>query len=81
MVNKCIECTKIANFNLEGEKGGKYCFTHKKQQMVDVVHKRCAENGCKTQPSFNIEGEKCGLFCFKHKTENMIDIKNFTCIE
>ena len=37
--------------------------------MVDVVNKRCEENGCKTRPNFNYENENQGIYCFKQKNQ------------
>jgi hypothetical protein len=59
-------------FNIEGSKKGLYCKIHKKENMVDVINKRCI--GCNLRPSFNIEGSKAGLYCKAHKKENMVDV-------
>jgi hypothetical protein len=44
-----------------------------------MKHKRCAFDGCTSQPVFNHENEKKGLFCSSHKTDEMIDVKNKRC--
>jgi hypothetical protein len=49
--------------------------------MVDVLHKRCEEQGCESQSrTFNIEGSKKGLYCGTHKKENMVDVIHKRCI-
>jgi hypothetical protein len=51
MPKKCIEseCNKFASFNISGEKYGVYCFTHKKDDMVNVNIIRCIHNKQKTR--------------------------------
>jgi hypothetical protein len=44
--------------------------------MIDVLRKRCSEEGCNSRPRFNIEGSKKGLYCFTHKKENMVDVRH-----
>ena len=71
-------CKKNACFNIKGEKG-RYCKTHKTPEMINVIDKRCAHEGCESiHPVFNIKGEK-GKFCKVHKTAEMIDVKNKQC--
>ena len=72
-------CDKRANFNKEGETTALYCYTHKKDGMVDVISKTCLE--CKKIPNFNKEGETTALYCSTHKKEGMVDIKHKTCLE
>ena len=47
--------------------------------MIDVKHKTCEHEGCKTRPVFNIEGELKARFCEKHKEIGMINVKDKTC--
>ena len=78
--NKCIYkgCTVLNPlFDYKGGKG-RYCFTHKEPDMIDVKHKRCEQDGCNLQPSYDIKGGK-GRFCTTHKMLDMIDIKNHYC--
>ena len=42
--------------------------------MVNVKHRRCAENGCNTRPAFNWKGEEKGSFCNKHKEKGMVNV-------
>ena len=78
---KYSDCKTRASFNILGEKKGLYCSLHKKEEMVDVVNKKCIEEGCATQPAFNIEGEKIALYCSLHKLEGMVDVVSKKCIE
>ena len=65
-------CTKRPNFNHPGETRGKYCSEHKREGMVDVVHKQCAHDGCTSLSRvFNHPGETKGMFCGEHKREGM----------
>ena len=38
--------------------------------MVDVKHKTCLFEGCKTHLNYNIEGETKALYCYNHKKDN-----------
>jgi hypothetical protein len=78
----CIHegCKKRPVFNNAGEKKGLYCFAHKVDGMVDIIHKTCIHQNCKKQPSYNNAGEKKGLYCFTHKMPEMVDVRNKTCV-
>ena len=81
---KCQEsCCSVKNavFNYEEENVGKYCNEHKKLGMIDVINKRCQENGCSTHPTYNFNGQKKGLYCNEHKKLGMIDVKHERCQE
>jgi len=67
-------------FNVEGHTKALYCFSHKKEGMVDVKSKTCLNEGCKIRPNFNVEGETKALYCFAHKKDGMVDVKNKTCL-
>jgi hypothetical protein len=45
---KCIYngCNIFPNYNFQGDSKGLYCLTHKKEEMVDVKHKKCKGNFC-----------------------------------
>ena len=76
-----VDCKKQAIYNTEGEKP-KYCGIHKYNEMVDVVHPRCIENGCNSlSPAFNMEGLMKGLYCKTHKLEGMVDVISKRCIK
>jgi predicted flavoprotein YhiN len=68
-------CEKQPVYNLPGETTGMYCFTHKAEDMIDVLNKRCQHDGCEKQPNYNLSGETTGMYCFTHKAEDMIDVK------
>lgn len=82
MTQKCRyeNCKRYATYNYAGEKKRIYCNEHKKENMVDVAHKRCIHPGCTAQPTYNIPGEKKRLFCVEHKQNGMIDIAHKKCI-
>ena len=55
----CIEedcVVKRASFNTEGESIGIFCSKHKKKGMINIVHKRCTYDNCRTRTSFNTVG-------------------------
>ena len=79
MPKKCIECNKRPSFNVKGETKPLYCFDHKKDSMIDVIHKTCLE--CDKRPNFNVKGETKPLYCSKHKKEGMIDIGARMCLD
>ena len=74
-------CRIRAYFNIQGEKEGLYCVSHKKEDMVDIKNKTCIEKGCNTRSNYNIQGEKEGLYCVAHKKDNMINVVSKKCIE
>ena len=45
-MTKCKDCPKRASFSYI--KPPEYCKIHKKDDMVDVIHKRCKYDGCKS---------------------------------
>jgi hypothetical protein len=47
--------------------------------MVNVKHKTCIHEGCKTIPIYNVEGETKALYCSVHKKEGMVNVKDKTC--
>jgi hypothetical protein len=75
----CLDCETWASYNVEGETKKLYCFTHKKEGMIDVKSKKCLE--CKSRPYFNVDGETTGIYCDKHKKENMVNVVSKTCLE
>jgi hypothetical protein len=72
-------CIKQPNYNVVGEKYGKFCVAHKLDNMIDVKHLFCKFEGCKIRPNYNSIGEKKGKFCVSHKLENMINVESKTC--
>jgi len=47
--------------------------------MVDVTHKTCEHDGCKTRPNYNYPDKKVAKFCVNHKMEGMVDVKHKPC--
>ena len=77
-MKKCTyndECNKKAIFGIHGTKKAEFCKIHKKENMIDVISKRCETQNCSKLPCFGFVGEKV-KFCKEHKLENMINIKN-----
>ena len=67
-------CTKKTNFNLEGEKRGRFCTEHKPPDIV--VSKRCEHAGCTSlNPVFNLEGETRGRFFSHYATKLEITVE------
>lgn len=79
MPSRCLECNTISSFNLKGKKARLYCFSHKKEGMIDVKIKSCLE--CDKRPCFNLGGESVGIYCSGHKKKDMIDIIHKRCLE
>jgi len=71
-------CTITPVFDIKGGKG-RFCKTHKTPEMIDVLTKRCNEEGCDSlNPVYNIQGGK-GKFCSIHKTPDMVNVKVKYC--
>ncbi len=47
-IKKCIyeNCLKQPNYNFNTEKRAIYCAQHKTYGMVDLIHKKCNQEGC-----------------------------------
>jgi Fe-S cluster biosynthesis and repair protein YggX len=73
-------CDKHACFNYPTEIKGIYCFSHKKLNMIDIIHKKCIFEGCNKIPVFNLPTENNALYCNTHKKLNMVDIIHKKCI-
>ena len=56
------DCKKRPSFNKEGEKTALYCFTHKLDEMFDVISKTCISEWCSTHVKEKYNGY-C-IFCF-----------------
>jgi len=70
---------KRPTFNLSTETKALYCSQHKKENMVDIINKRCVHENCTKQPHFNFSCEKKAAYCFEHKKLNMLDVSKNTC--
>lgn len=76
---KFENCKKQPVFNYLNEKNALYCLNHKKDEMVNVVSKKCIE--CKIkQPVYNKEGLQ-PEYCGDCKEDGMIDIVSKKCIK
>ena len=47
--------------------------------MVDVKSKKCAHDGCSTQPIFNMPDQQKGIYCSEHKLPGMVDVVSKRC--
>ena len=54
-------CTTRPNFNLEGEKRGRFCAEHKSPGMVNVKDKRCEHAGWCGMPGISLEARRHAL--------------------
>jgi hypothetical protein len=81
-MSKCTEngCDKRASYNLNCVKTPLYCSMHKKEDMVNVVTKRCIIKECNTRPCYNLPEEKSGIYCLKHKSDEMINVMTKSCL-
>ena len=74
---QCL-CDKRAYFGLIGDKKPTHCYECKKDNMVDIVHKKCK---CKKhQPLFGLVGDKKPSCCNQCKKDNMINIIHKRCM-
>ena len=71
-------CTKIARYNIKGNKLPIYCSTHRLPTMANVTKRVCEFDKCITNASFDIKNGK-GRFCLSHKTAEMIDVSHSVC--
>jgi hypothetical protein len=74
-------CIINANFNYEYEKVPIYCFTHKKNDMINIKNKNinCIYKNCKIRASYNLKNNKKPLYCTNHKTDEMINVTHSFC--
>ena len=79
--NSCEVCGIRANYNIPSLSWGRFCKTHKKIGMIDVMNKKCIEPNCPTRPNFNFPNETKRLYCKTHAKPGMVDIKSKKCIE
>jgi len=43
---------------------------------MNVITKKCLEDGCSKIPSYNYANETKGIYCATHKEENMVNIRS-----
>ena len=79
VVNPRCFCGKLATWGREGTATKLYCAKHGREKgMVDVNHKECAVDGCKTRPIYGLEGESA-KYCGPHAEEGMINVNAKEC--
>jgi len=61
---------------VDGSNKREFCSEHKRDGMVDLIHKRCGHHGCSRQPSFGVDDSKKPEFCSEHKRDGMIAVRN-----
>lgn len=66
-----------------GRHWGRYCARHRLEQMVDVLDRHCAQQGCDRQPIYGQAGEKEGrpMWCPDHRPAGSFDVKTSRCQE
>jgi EsV-1-7 cysteine-rich motif len=52
---------------------------HKQDAMVNVVDRKCAQEGCRTIPTFGHAHDGERLFCKAHKEPSMVNVVNPQC--
>jgi EsV-1-7 cysteine-rich motif len=58
----------------------RYCATHKKDDMVNIVDVKCAHEGCQKIPSFGfVEGGP--RYCLAHKQDAMVNVVDRKCAQ
>ena len=74
-------CSVQANFNYEEEQMPIYCFTPKKNNMINIKNKDmvCVYEDCKIRANYNLKGNKNPLYCTNHKTSKMINVTHPFC--
>jgi hypothetical protein len=73
-------CSDTARFNNKGCKVGKFCSTHRLENMINITKRVCQFNDCILGAIFDVKGGK-GTFCALHKTADMTDIYHPYCEE
>ena len=49
--------------------------------MVNIITKKCDEDGCFKIPVYNYKENNIGIYCNSHKKELMINVKDKLCYE
>jgi len=81
LFQKCItdNCKERARYNLDGEKGSRYCSLHKTIDMKDNTKRICIEDNCTEEAYYNVKYNHNGIYCSLHKKDNMCSNKNKIC--
>lgn len=72
-------CDKTPRYNVKGSTPI-YCKEHASVDMINVVDKKCIEEGCPKTARFNTRKEKTPLYCRDHRTIDMVDVRRKECI-
>ncbi len=70
--NHCLECNTVPYYNYKGQKKGIYCFEHKKDNMINVIDKKCEVCNEKIA-MWGYEKDK--LRCTEHREYDMINLR------
>lgn len=68
-------CFKNANYNYKGGEK-KYCFSHRKNGMINLSGQVCKVKECNKMASFNYENCKNRIYCACHKKPFMINLSS-----
>lgn len=92
LYQKCYQdnCINRARYNFINEKGSKYCFDHKKNNMVDKNKSICIIENCTNYASFKDINTNKNIYCTQHSKNcnndtnisnniNLISSKNKVC--
>ncbi|CAM9224280.1 unnamed protein product, partial [Sphacelaria rigidula] len=60
-------------------KKAEFCSQHARAGMVDVVNKKCNDDGCSKTPSFCLAGGKNVKFCARYARAGMVDVVTKKC--
>jgi len=72
------DCKKVAAYGYDYKKALS-CSLHKKEDMVNVISKRCEHEDCRKMPTFALPGEKAKT-CKEHSLLGYINVKDRKCI-
>ena len=72
-------CPKRPSYNIPSNKKPLYCKDHKRDNMINVKHKKCIHKNCPLIASFNLPTEKTPLYCGDHKKPSMINLGKKNC--
>ena len=68
-------CFKNANYNYKGGEK-KYCFSHRKNGMINLSGQVCKVKECNKMASFNYDNCKNRIYCACHKKPFMINLSS-----
>jgi hypothetical protein len=76
------KCISSASFNFTEEKIPRWCSIHKKENMINLKHKKCLFKGCSKTTTYGIPGkDKVPIWCLEHADKSIMkNIKHKRCI-